>query len=130
MQRVQFNQKRQKEDTFYRPSVVIAQCIIGSRKDPDAELSCNYAIDIKKQAYGETVSCFRQLAENIILQPCITQKFFITSNVYPESNPGYNIYVFDVHHHQKFSATQPIKVRFNFRTVVPKATNLFGYALL
>ena len=69
MQRDQFNQQHQNNDTFYRPSVVNAQCVIGSEKIPDAGLNCNYAFDKYSQAYGEIVSRFRQLAKNHILQP-------------------------------------------------------------
>ena len=42
---VQFNQQLQNNDTCYRPSVVKAQCIIGSEKVPDAERNCKYAFD-------------------------------------------------------------------------------------
>ena len=45
MQSYQFNQQHQKNDTFYRPSVVNAQSIIGNGKFPDAGKNCNYAID-------------------------------------------------------------------------------------
>ena len=38
MQRNQFNQQHQNNDTFYRRSLVNAQAIIGSEKFPDAEL--------------------------------------------------------------------------------------------
>ena len=130
MQRDQFNQQHQNNDTFYRPSVVNAQCIIGSEKFPDAGINCNYAIDKFSQAYGEIVSCFRHLAKDNILQPYITQKDFITSNNYPDYNPGYILYVFDIRHHQDYSSPQPKKVRFDFRPPVPAATNLIGYALL
>ena len=62
MQRDQFNQQHHNNDTFYRPSVVNAQCIIGSEKFPDTGTYCNYAIDKYSPAYGEIVSCFRHLA--------------------------------------------------------------------
>ena len=45
VQRDQFIQQHQKNDTFYRPSVVNAQCIIGGEKFPDAGINCIYAID-------------------------------------------------------------------------------------
>ena len=93
MQRDQFNQQHQNTDTFYRPSVVNAQCIIGSEKTPAAGVNCNWAIDKYSQAYGENVSCFRHLAKDNNLQPYITQKDFIISNNYPDGNPGYNLYV-------------------------------------
>ena len=130
MQRDHFNQQHQSKDTFYRPSVVNSECIIGSGKYPDAGINCNYPIDKYSQAYGEIVSCFRHLAEDNILQPYITQKEFITSNNYPDGNPGYNLYVFDIRHHQDYSSAEPIKVTFDFRPAVPAATNLIGYALL
>ena len=36
MQRAQFNQQHQSTDTFYRPYVVMAQCVIGSDKYTEA----------------------------------------------------------------------------------------------
>ena len=130
MQRDQFNQQHQNNDTVCRPSVVNAQCIIGSGKFPNAGINCKYAVDKYSQAYGEIVSRSRHLAKDNILQPYITQKDFVTSNNYPDGNPGYILYVFDIRHHQHYSSAQPIKVRFDFRPAVPAATNLIGYALL
>ena len=130
MQREQFNQQHQNKDTLYRPSVVNAQCNIGSEKYLDSEINCNYAFDKYSQAYGKTVSCFKHLAKDNILQPYVLQKDFITSNTYPDGNPGYEFYVLDIRHHQGFNSAQPIKVRFDFRPTVPAAPNLIGYALL
>ena len=45
MQTYQFNQQHQNKGTFYRPSVVNAQCIIGSENFPDVGENCNHAID-------------------------------------------------------------------------------------
>ena len=81
MQRDQFNQQNQKNDTLYRPSAVNAQCITGSEEIPDAGVNCNHAIDEYSHAYGEIVSCFRHSSKGNILQPYITQKDFITSNI-------------------------------------------------
>ena len=67
MQRYQFNQQHQNNDTFYRLSVVNPQYIFGSEKFPDAGKNCIYAIDKYSQAYGENVSCFRHLAKDNIL---------------------------------------------------------------
>ena len=130
MQRSQFNQQHQKNDKFYRPSVLNAQCILGSERYPDAGTNCNHAIDKYSQALGENVSCFRHLAEYNILQPYITQKDFITSNNYPDGNSGNKIYDFYNRYHQDYSSAQPIKVRFDFRQAVPAAKNLIGYAFL
>ena len=129
-QRDHFNQQHQNNDTFYRPSVVNAQCIIGCEKFPDAGINCIYAIDKYSQAYGENVSCFKHLAKDKILRPYITQKDFITTNSYPDGNPGYNLYVFVILHHQDYSPAQLMKVIFDFRPAVPVATNFIGYGLL
>ena len=115
--------------TFYRPSVVNAQRNIVSEKYPDAGINCNYAFDKSSKAVGEIVSCFRHLAEDNNLQPYSTQKTFIISNNYPDVNPGYDLYVFDIRHHQDYTSAQPIKVSFDFSPAVRAASNLFGYAL-
>ena len=122
MQRDQFNQQHQNSDTFYRPSVVNAQCVVGSDKFTDAGINCNYAIDKFSPAYGEIVSCFRHLAKDNILQPYITQKDFVTSKNCPYGNPGYNLYIFDIRHHQDYTSAEPIKVSFDFRPAAPAAT--------
>ena len=124
MQRDLFNQQHQNNDTFYRPSVVNAQCLTGCENFPDARIHCNYAIDEYSQAYAETVSCFRHLAKDNIFQLYSTEKVFVTSNNYPDGNPGYNLYVFDIRLHQDYSSAQPIKVRFDFRPAVPAASTL------
>ena len=121
MRRDQFNQQHQNKSTFYRPSVVNAQFIVGSEKFPDAGRNCNYAFDKISQAYGEFVSCFRHLAKDNLLQPYITQKDFVTSSTYPDGNPGYNLSVFVIRHHQNYSSAQPIKIRFDIRPAVPAA---------
>ena len=91
MQRHQFNQQHQNNDTFYRPSIVNAQCNISNEKFPDAGINSKYTVDKYSQASGEIVSCFRHLARDNILQSYITQKHSVTSNDYPDANPGYNI---------------------------------------
>ena len=129
VQRDQFNQQHQNNDTFNRPSAVNAQCFVGSENFPAAGKNFNYAIDKYSQTYSAVVSSFRHLAKDNFLQPYFTQKYFITCNNYPDGNPAYNLYVFDVRHHQDSSSAQRIKVRFDFRPAVPAATNLNGYAL-
>ena len=130
MQRDQFIQQHQNNDTFCRPSVVNAQAIMGSVKFPYAGFICNYAIDKYSQAYGEIVSCFRHLSKDGILKPYITQKDFITSNEYANDYAGYNLYVFDIRHHQDYSSAQRMKVMFVYRSPIPAAKNLIGYVLL
>ena len=34
-----------KKNTFYRPTVLNAQSTIGSEKNPDSNVNCNFAID-------------------------------------------------------------------------------------
>ena len=109
--------------------MVNAQCSIGSEKFPDTGINCNIADVKNSQSHGEIVSCFRNLAKNNILQPYITQKDYVTSNIYSDGNPVYNLSVFVIRHHQDYSSGQPIKVRFDFGPPVPAATNLIGYAL-
>ena len=130
MQRDQFNQQHHNNDTFCRPSVVNAQCIVGSEKFPNAGVICSFAIEKHSQAKAQNVSCFRLLAKVIFLKTFITQKEFITSSGYPDGSPAYNLYVFDIRHHQDYSSARPINVRFDFRPAVPAATNLIGYVLL
>ena len=130
MQRDQFNQQHQNNDAIYRTSVVNAQCVIGSEKYADAGTNCKYAIDKFSQAYGETVSWFRHLGKDNILQPYFTQKDFVTLNIYSVGHPGYILYVFHIRHHQDLSSARTIQVRFDFRPAVPLATNLTGHALL
>ena len=77
MQRDQFSQQHQNNDTFYTPSVVKPECIIRSEKLPDAGILCNYAIDNYSQAFGDIFSCFRHSAKDNVLQPYIyhTKRF-------------------------------------------------------
>ena len=69
MQRDQFNQQHQMNDTFTRPSVVNLQCVIGSKTLSDAGINGNYAIDKYSKAYGEILSCFRHLAKHNNSEP-------------------------------------------------------------
>ena len=87
MQRNQFNQQNENNDTYYVHSVVNAQNIIGNEKHPDGIICC-YATDKHSQAYDEIVFSFKHLAKDNISQPFITQNIFITSNKYPDGNPG------------------------------------------
>ena len=49
MQKAQFIQQHQNNDTFYRPSVVNAQCVVGSGKFPDVGINCKCANDKNSQ---------------------------------------------------------------------------------
>ena len=71
MQRGQFNQQHHNKDTFYRLSVVDAQCIIRSEKHPDVGIDCKYALDEYLQAYGEIVRSFGHLGKIIFYSPML-----------------------------------------------------------
>ena len=91
MQTDLFNQQHPNSDTFYRPTIVNAQCLIGSGKFTDDGINRIYANDKYSQAYAEIDSYFRHLAKDKILQPYNTQNVSITSNNYPDDNTGYNL---------------------------------------
>ena len=76
MQRDQFNEQHQVFDIFHRPSVVNAQCIIGSEKFPDAGINCNFAIDRSSQAYGEIISSFGPLDKDNFCNHILHRKIF------------------------------------------------------
>ena len=73
MQRDKLNQQHKNIDIFRKPTVVNAQCVIGSEKYPDAVINWNYAFDRYSTAYGKIASCFRHVAKDYMLQPYITQ---------------------------------------------------------
>ena len=52
---------------------------------------------------------------------------FRTSN-FRAADVCYNLYVFDIRYQKNYTASQPIKVEFNFDEVVPNNVN--GYALV
>ena len=56
MQRAQFNQQHLVNDSLEWPTVVKAQCSIGSEIYPDRGINCNYAIDKFSRAYRGSVS--------------------------------------------------------------------------
>ena len=47
-------------DTFYQPSVLKAQCNIGTEKNPDIWIICVYGYDNFFQAYTEVLFCSAQ----------------------------------------------------------------------
>ena len=57
-QQNQLNQQQRKAGKFFRPTLVNAQCIIGSRKDPAAATDCYFGIGNYSQSKGENVTCF------------------------------------------------------------------------
>ena len=120
------NDQNLNNDTFYRPPVSSAQCIIGTEKYPDSGNLLNYEDDDYSQGYGQIKEAFRALTKDNILQPYISEHDFRSSN--DGNNIGYNIYAFDIRYQKNFESSQPIKVEFKFDGVGP--AGIYGYALV
>ena len=120
------NSQNENNDTFCRPSVTSAQCIIGTENYPDSGILLNCDDDDYNQGYGQIKEAFRALTKHDILQPYISEDDFRSSN--NNNDFGYNWYVFDIRYQKKFENLQPIKVEFKFDRVVP--AGIYGYALV
>ena len=120
------NDQNLNNDTFYRPLVTSAHCIIGIEKYPDSGILLNYNDDDYSQGYGQIKEAFNALTKDNLLQPYLSDDDFRSSN--NGDNIGYNIYVFDIRYQKKFESSQPIKVEFKFDGVVP--AGIYGYALV
>ena len=64
-------QKRERQDsqnlnndTFYRPPVTSARCVIGTEKYPDSTILVNYDDDDYSQGYGQIEEAFKALRKN------------------------------------------------------------------
>ena len=55
------NNQELNNDTFYRPIVTSAQCIIGTEKYPDSGILINYNDDDYSQGYGQIKEAFKAL---------------------------------------------------------------------
>ena len=113
-------------DTFYRPQVTSAQCIIGTEKYPDSGILLNYNDDDSSQGYGQIKEAFKALTKDNILQPYISEHDFRSSN--EVNDVGYNIYAFDIRCQKNFESSQPIKVEFKFDGVVP--VGIYSYVFV
>ena len=120
------NDQNLNNDTFYRPPVSSAQCIIRTEKYPDSGILLNYNDDNYSQGYGQIKEAFKALTKDNLLQPYISEQDFRSSN--DGNNIGYNIYAFDIRYQKNFESSQPIKVEFKFDGVVP--AGIYGYALV
>ena len=120
------NSQNENNDTFYRPPVTSAQCIIGTEKYPDSGILLNYDDDDYNQGYVRIKEGFRALTKDDILQPYISDRDFRSSN--NNNDIGYNLYVFDIRYQKDFENSQPIKVEFKFDGIVP--AGIYGYALV
>ena len=120
------NDQELNNDTFYRPLVTSAQCIIGTEKYPDSRILLNYNDDDYSQGYGQIKEAFKALIKDNNLQPYISEHDFRSSN--GVNDIGYNIYAFDIRYQKNFESSQPIKIEFKFDGVVP--VGIYGYALV
>ena len=120
------NEQNLNNDSFYRPLVTSAQCIIGTEKYPDSGILLNYNNDNYSQGYGQTKEAFKALTKDNLLQPYISEHDFRSSN--DGNNIGYNIYAFDIRYQKNFESSQPIKVEYKFDGVV--SAGIYGYALV
>ena len=94
------NSQNENNDTFYRPSITSAQCIIGTEKYPDSSILMNYNDDDYNQGYGQIKEAFRDLTKDDILQPYISDHDFRSSN--NNNDIGYNLYAFDIRYQKNF----------------------------
>ena len=121
------NDKNLNNDTFYRPLVTSAQCIIRTEKYPDSGILLNYNDDGYSQGYEQIKEAFQALTKDNLLQPYKSEHDFRSSN--DDNDIGYNINAFDIRYQKNFESSQPIKVEFKFDGVSP-AGCIYGYALV
>ena len=120
------NDQNLNKDTFYRPLVTSAQCIIGTEKYPYSEILLNYNGDDYSQGYGQIKEAFKALTKDNFLQQYISEHDFRSSS--DDNDFGYIIYAFDIRYQKRIESSQPIKVEFKFDGVVP--AGIYGYALV
>ena len=65
-----------KNDTFSRPPVISAQCIIGTEKHPDSGIFLKYNDDDYSQGYSQIKEAFRALSKDNIPKPYISDNDF------------------------------------------------------
>ena len=69
--------------------VTSTQCIIGTKKCPEAGMLLSYDDDDDSQGYGQYEEAFRAPTKDDILQPCLWDQDF-------KDDFGYNLYAFDI----------------------------------
>ena len=111
-------------DTFYRPLVTSAQCIIGTEKYTDSGILLNYNDDDYSQGYGQIKEA---LTKDNLLQQYISEHDFRASN--DGNYIGYKIYAFDIRYQNNLETSQPIKVEFIFDGVVPAGIYVYASVL-
>ena len=105
---------------FDRLPISNAVCKIGSEKDPDDGIECDYDRDKYDQAYSEIENFYHLNSETNLLNPFIDLNKFRTN---------YNFYVFDLSKQRDIIASQPIRLEFKFNAAIDVA-DYIAYALV
>ena len=113
-------------DTFYKPPVTNAQCLIGFEKYPDSAVLLNYDDYYYSHGYGQIKETFKALTKNEIVKSYISDNDFRSSNHGIEI--GYSLYVFDIQYQKNLENAQSIKVEFKFSEII--LVGIYGYALV
>ena len=113
-------------DTFYKPLVTSAECIIRTESYPDSGKFLNEDDEYYSLNYGQIKEAFRVLTIDDMLKQNISDNDFRSSNNI--NDIGCKLYVFDIRYQKKLENAQPIKVEFNFLENVPAGR--YGYALV
>ena len=120
------NSQNLNNDTSYIPPVTSAHVVIGTERYPDNSLLLNYDDHDYSQAYVQINEAFKVLTQDNILQPCISEHYFRSSN--DGDIIGYDLYAFDQRYQKSFETAQPNKVELKFSTNIP--AGVYGYALV
>ena len=105
---------------FDRLPISNAVCEIGSEKNPDDGIECDYDRDKYDQAYSEIENFYHLHSETSLLNPFIDLHKFRTN---------YNFYVFDLSKQKDNIASQPIRLEFKFNAAIDVA-DYIAYALV
>ena len=97
-----------------------AVCKIGSEKNPDYGIECDYDGDKGGQAYSEIENFYHLKGETNLLNPFIDLHKF---------RRNYNLYVFDLSKQKEQIASQPIHLEFKFSAAIDVA-DYIAYALV
>ena len=123
----QDSQNLNNDNPFCGLPVTSCQCIIGTEKYPEGGIVVIYDDDDYSQGYHPVKEVFKALTKDNILQPYISDNDYRSSNVTVD-DVDFNLYVFNKRYQKNFTASQPIKVEFEFDGFVPNDIN--GYALV
>ena len=113
-------------DTFYRPPVTSAQCIIGTEKNPESGILLSFDDDDYPQGYGQFTEAFKAFTKDDILQPYISHNDFRSFN--NGNIIGYSLNNFDMRYQKNLESAQSIKEEFIFPVNIP--AGVYGYALV